>query len=507
MPNANITPSDFKEGSRDGKIRLIGTYVAFIKDNQDNQRNGRLRVFIPELGGDATKEANWHSVQYASPFAGVTPLTGNKDGDKTMAGSQISYGFWAIPPDLDNQVLVTFANGDLTQGFWFACVYQEGMNHMVPGVANGISTRDDINKINLPVVTEYNKKDADVTKNAGDPKRPIFEPLHNGLDAQGLYADPERGPSTTSARREAPSKVFGLISPRSNTIHIDDNPTNEFIRLRTRSGAQVIIHETTGYIYMISKQGNSWIEISDIGIDMYSKRSISMRGEENVNLHADQNIILHGAGAVHSSGASMTQNSAGNIHQKADNHKTDAKTVKNKTDDPNSSKETDKDKDKKSSDAGIGAHEGNSLTPEQIAKAKDAGQSFNVPGNNHNGQCVDLVKTLGSSADGQSLTNAHTSDMVGVDKITPDNVASRAGMSVMTSYQQDSAGNQIYDPSGGIPARQQPDGVGRDHMGILTGNWSSSTNTPEMLQQYGGRTAYVGPAADRGSYWTIGLKK
>lgn len=324
MADANITPNDFKEESRDGKVRLLGTYTGFIKDNQDNQRNGRLRVYIPELGGDPTKEANWHLLQYASPFAGATNLSTNKDGDKTMMGSQISYGFWAIPPDLDNQVLCCFANGDLAQGFWFACVYQENMNHMIPGVANGISTKDDINKINLPVVSEYNKKDKDVTKNAGDPKRPIFEPLHNGLTAQGLYADPERGPATTSARREAPSQVFGLISPRSNTIHIDDNPKNEVIRLRTRSGVQLVISETTGFIYMNSKQGNSWFELSDIGIDMYSKRSISMRAEENINLHADQSIIMHSGGGHHASGGSMTENSSGGTQHKAGgsaNHK------------------------------------------------------------------------------------------------------------------------------------------------------------------------------------------
>lgn len=333
MTDANVTPSDFKQGSHDGKVRPIGFYTGIIKDNQDNQRNGRLRIYIPELGGDPTKEANWHMVQYASPFAGVTPLSTNKDGDKTMMGSQISYGFWAIPPDLENQVLCCFTNGETSQGFWFACVYPENMNHMVPGVANGISTKDEINKVNLPVVTEYNKKDKDATKNAGDPKRPIFEPLHNGLSAQGLYADPERGPATTSARREAPSQVFGLISPRSNTFHIDDNPKNEFIRLRSRSGAQILIHETTGYVYLISKQGISWVEISDIGIDLYSKRSISLRAEENINIHADQNVILNGGGAIHVSGGNITNNSSGDSNSTAGGaHRTNANSVQHNAD-------------------------------------------------------------------------------------------------------------------------------------------------------------------------------
>ena len=137
------------------------------------------------------------------------------------------------------------------------------------------------------------------------------------IKTQGLTKDPERGGATTSARRESPSQVVGLSSPRGNNIHIDDNPENEFIRMRTRSGVGLIIHETTGYVYLISKDGNSWFEVSDIGIDMYSKRSISMRAEENINLHADGSILKHSAGAIHQTSANETSVSR-KMHENAD---------------------------------------------------------------------------------------------------------------------------------------------------------------------------------------------
>ena len=265
MININRTSDKVRTESTNGNVRRHGIYVGIVKGNQDPQRNGRLSVYIPEFGGDPDDPDSWYVVQYASPFAGATNIEENiasGEGKDKMYGSQRSYGWWAIPPDINNEVLVCFANGDTARGYWFACLYQPFMNHMVPAIGINISTDDEINEKNLPPVVEFNRKDE--SQSIWEPRRPVFEPLHNGLSVQGLYTDPERGPATTGARRESPSKVFGFLTPRGNTIHIDDNEENEFIRFRTRSGVQILIHETTGYIYMISKEGNSWMEISGV---------------------------------------------------------------------------------------------------------------------------------------------------------------------------------------------------------------------------------------------------
>jgi hypothetical protein len=291
MASINRTPDTVKSDSAGGRIRETGIFVGIVKGNVDPQRMGRLSVYIPEFGGDPESEQSWYVVSYASPFAGATNLDNNKESGeeaKKMSGTQISYGFWAVPPDLNNEVLVCFANGDTTRGFWFGCLYQQFMNHMVPGVALNLSTDDSVNKLNLPPVCEYNRKDDENASKYWDPKRPIFEPLYEGLREQGLFTDAERGPGTSSARREAPSKVYGLSTPRGHNIHIDEEEKNEFIRLRTRSGVQLLLHETTGYIYMISKKGNSWMEISDEGINMYSKGTINMRAEGGINSHTEK---------------------------------------------------------------------------------------------------------------------------------------------------------------------------------------------------------------------------
>lgn len=308
-----ITPAGLRRESTSGRIRESLVYLGTVKKNDDPQRMGRLWVWIPELGGDPNDERSWFIVSYASPFAGVSSPMGLRKDDKTMAGTQTSYGFWGVPPDLENQVLLCFVNGDPSRGFWFACVYQQNMNHMVPGIAINKTTQPEPN--NLAPVTEYNKWSA---VNPDDPQRPIFGPLSDGLVKQGLTSDSERGPTSTSARREAPSHVIGLSTPRGNHWYIDDHPKNEAIRLRTRSGVQIVISETTGFIYMSTKEGNSWMEISDAGVDVYSKKSISMRAEENINLRADKAVNIDAGTAVNlRAGTSLTAKSGAATVMKA----------------------------------------------------------------------------------------------------------------------------------------------------------------------------------------------
>ena len=288
----------------DGKIR-----EAIVKNAADATCHGRLEVWIPEFGGDQSDPSTWFIANYAAIFAGATPVDDNEENGKTYNSTQTSYGLWLVPPDVGNTVFIFFANGEHAKCFWFASPFQHNMNHMIPAVASDNSFDNDGNI--LPPVAEYNKKDSSVDPNS--PIRPRFEPLHQGLKKQGLYTDFERGPSSTSARRESPSKVFGLLSPRSNSIHIDDDEENEFIRFRTRSGTQIIINETTGFVYINSKHGNSWVEVSDDGLDLYSRGNVSIRSEQDVNIRADKNVNIHSGGNTNVLASNISLEASGNV--------------------------------------------------------------------------------------------------------------------------------------------------------------------------------------------------
>jgi hypothetical protein len=304
--NKKKTPAIFGKSS---------IHIGIVKKVDDGLFMGRIAVWIPELGGDPLNPQSWIVVRYASPFAGVTDYKFLQKDSTVMQGSQQSYGFWMQPPDLENQVLICFANGDHSKGFWFACIWQTNMNHMVPGIASDISTEPpDKQKRcgNYPPVVEYNKWS---DQNVASPQRPVFTPLANGLSDQGLFSDAERGISSSSARRESPSLSYGYLTPRGQQVYADDNPENEFIRMRTRSGTQVLIHETNGYVYINSKSGNSWIEVSDKGVDIYSEGTVSLRSGASLNLHADGSLNIEADGNLNlRSGGNITMQAAANMN-------------------------------------------------------------------------------------------------------------------------------------------------------------------------------------------------
>lgn len=294
-------------------------YVGFVKNNTDPQFMGRLGVWIPEICGDPLDRSSWIICSYCSPFAGSTNLTEqqNYQDPATQTVAQQSYGWIGIPPDIDVEVMVIFVGGDIHRAYWIGCTYQQNMNHMIPGIPMDTTypnqkDTDGDTLTNVVPVMEYNK--AGVTGSPTNVNRPVFQPLATGLIREGLMNDLERGPSTTGMRRESPPLMSGWLSPRGNTIHIDDNATNEFIRLRTRSGAQVLIHETSGYIYINSKDGNSWFEISDKGINGYTNQSINMRAQGDINLISGANITFEAASNIFmKAGADINAQAGANI--------------------------------------------------------------------------------------------------------------------------------------------------------------------------------------------------
>lgn len=291
-------------------------YLGFVKEVNDSIRMGRMRVWIPELSPKPEDKTGWFMVNYASPFAGGTPIEDNKKDGKEFKDTQKSYGMWFLPPDLENEVIILFINGDPNRGFAVAYPFHQYMNHMIPSIGSNKTTR----KTTEPV-SEYNKKDKSI--NLADPERPPFEPLYYGLKNQGLYEDFTRGQTSSNVRRETPTRSHGILTPRGNHMVFDDgfkedelgpntfdannNPAHEFnpenretdkredelIRFRTRSGAQVLISESDGFVYFISRDGKNWLEMSNDGkIDIFGFLDISIRGNENINLHGDKDVNI-----------------------------------------------------------------------------------------------------------------------------------------------------------------------------------------------------------------------
>jgi hypothetical protein len=308
-PNGNKkAPASYVDNRGAGVPRMYGVYIGVVKKNDDGQNMGRLQVYIPEFGGDPEEESSWYVASYASPFAGSTSIFDQGTNVEEYSDTIKSYGFWAVPPDIDARVLVTFADGKTDLCYWFACMYQRGTQVSVPGIPAGNTHKGD----NIPVAPK-NRKDLD----ADLKKYVAHEPAYNSLKMQGLENDPLRGTTTSGAMRETPSKVIGLLTPGQHQFVLDDGDkdgNNKLIRLRTTNGTQLLLDDVAGHIYLISKNGESWVELSADGrIHLYGSKDINIRSQENINLYADNNINIEaGLNINMKANAGNFQVSAGN---------------------------------------------------------------------------------------------------------------------------------------------------------------------------------------------------
>jgi uncharacterized protein (DUF2345 family) len=327
-----------------------GPFEAIVVNHLDPHYMGTLQVELLKQtasGNQPERTGQMVEARYLSPFYGVTPLTAtsNNEGYKH---SQKSYGFWGIPPDVGTTVLVILVEENLSKAFWIGCVQEENMNFMLPGYAGTDNLADFGSRA---PATEYNKRLNSVKlKDATKYRKPVHGDLARSLIQQGLLQDDIRGITTSSARREVPSAVFGIstggpLDKRPNapkdglgpfgtkaSIHthrlggssfvMDDGddkfirkgkaedspmeyvnleaaeeggdptlPANELLRLRTRTGHQLLMHNTEDLIYIGNAKGTAWIELTSNGkIDIYAADSISVHTQVDLNFTADRDI-------------------------------------------------------------------------------------------------------------------------------------------------------------------------------------------------------------------------
>ncbi len=341
-------------------LRDAGPYEAVIVSHLDPMYMGTLEVELiknTEAGGTPQRSGQLVTVRYLSPFYGVTPSNGLTPNDG-FQHTQKSYGMWMVPPDVGTRVLVIFAEGNTAYGYWIGCIQDQGMNYMMPGAGQASTTLttagtpQNLKGQKLPV-GEYNKLIEQGSK--VDPT--LFEKPYNKdfteiLEVQGLLVDEARGTTTSSARREAPSMVFGISTPGpldkrnqhptakygsateaadypfnrlgGSSFVMDDGddkfvrathaadgppiyinkeggeqggdetiPQNELLRFRTRTGHQILLHNSEDLIYIANSRGTAWIELTSDGkIDIYAYDSISVMSNNDINFTAERDFNI-----------------------------------------------------------------------------------------------------------------------------------------------------------------------------------------------------------------------
>jgi hypothetical protein len=78
-----------------------------------------------------------------------------------------------------------------------------------------------------------------------------------------------------------------------NPEGLKDIPYNEHFRIRTRTGHQLLFHNSEDLIYIGNSRGTAWIEFTSDGkIDIYAEDSINIRTKQDFNFVADRDINM-----------------------------------------------------------------------------------------------------------------------------------------------------------------------------------------------------------------------
>jgi len=349
-----------------------GPYEAKVVNVLDPVYSGSIEVELLRSTDSGAGEGTGQKVvcRYLHPFYGTTFVGGlNKNDDHR--DSQQSYGMWFVPPDIGNRVMIVFVEGNINKAYWIGCMPQALMNMMVPGSTPATTNTDTedpalIGK-KLPV-GEHNKAKAGVETNtqynSNKPlqfPKPINKLFKAVLESQGLLEDETRGLTTSSARREVPSSVFGINTPGpidkvfannqpvryarlgGTSLVMDDGddkfirkasaktgpleyidvetsesvtegekntPHNELFRIRTRTGHQILLHNSEDLVYIANANGTAWIEMTANGkIDFFAEDSVSVHSKGDFNFKTDRDFNLQAGRDINLKSATVNQES------------------------------------------------------------------------------------------------------------------------------------------------------------------------------------------------------
>ena len=346
-----------------------GPYIGTVVNNEDPERMGRLEVIIGSNTGTDTgfsSSPEGYASQsvtcyYMSPFYGTKTsanLYGNDTDANDYKSSRHSYGMWFTPPDIGTKVMVIFVEGDSNQAYWMGCIPEPNLNFMTPGIASstntGIQATGDFDQSKQQMYGTNNVPAGEInTRIQAQSSTVIKQPIHpfaETLRQQGLIQDTVRGTTSSSARRESPSQVYGISTPgridpagkavkvgtkdsviqkqidrlTGHSFVMDDGDSagdNQLIRLRSASGHQILLNDSAGVVYIANGSGNAWMEFAANGsIDVYSGGSVSVRTRGDMNFHSDANINMFSQNDIRMSAAGKLVLDGGFIQQHSDSH-------------------------------------------------------------------------------------------------------------------------------------------------------------------------------------------
>lgn len=286
----------------------FGMVLGIVRDNDDPQQMGRLKVYIPSIDSKFYKTEDLPWCIYVTPFGGV--IRDMKVGREETEVSNIStYGMWSVPKN-GAQVLCGFIEGNTQMRFWMGCVYPAELNRSLPQALNDPDTKELKTEI-------HDQDDGDQDPLKEKLESTNIDPLMSNLKEAGLGPDDdnfktrgwERSVAYPSKDKDKPdtdgyatkpgggsekdSQIFSFTTPGRHFITMSDVPDHCRVRIKTTEGHQIILDDTNERIYISTAKGRNYVEIDEDGrIFIYAKDEINIRSEDDINIKSEKNINI-----------------------------------------------------------------------------------------------------------------------------------------------------------------------------------------------------------------------
>ncbi len=290
-----------------------------------------------------------YGMWFIPPDVGVTVVVIFIDGDPGQ-------GYWTncIPGRYANQMTPAIAATDMVE-------FAEGQEEQYD-----VSTLP-TGEVNRRINGEEEEVDPEKINKA-------IHPIADHFLEEGLLEDDVRGISSSTGRRNVPSMVFGISTPGpldrrdgakkqfvgktqaptptpvpvsrlgGSQFVMDDGddryqrrtsasegppdyadatdgdsgeptiPADEYLRLRTRTGHQILLHNSEDLIYIGNSRGTTWIEMTSDGkIDIFAEDSISIHTKQDFNFYADRDVNIEAGRNINMKAAGVHPDGGGNF--------------------------------------------------------------------------------------------------------------------------------------------------------------------------------------------------
>lgn len=317
---------------------FFGLTLGVVVSGDDPLQQGRLQVFCPSLGDDPDKPAALPWCAYVMPFGGVINNSSYVRGPKgDTTDGPVHYGFWGIP-EMGAHVLVGCIDGDFRRRFWVGSVpahqetntiltgkYKWGGGSNPDGPLSGTGSPLEPQYTNLSTAFEGDRDSQEWKTRGGDypaavnrrdeGSRPNDDKGASYMDS--IYEDVDSNEKMSEAKPglgdpgydwsnfgniagNRSSKTYGFSTPGGHSIHCDDRTYNSRIRIRSSGGHTVLLDDTNERIYVMTAEGNSYVELDQSGnVDVYAKRRLSVHAEKDINFSTDETFRVHAKKGIH----------------------------------------------------------------------------------------------------------------------------------------------------------------------------------------------------------------